>query len=153
MARGSKLELRKNLSKLNDIEINNTLSKLRPNKDIEQAKRLLSRVKVLIDYNCWVIRDDWSYYTVFEQIAAHRLSYELFIGNLIFDSLHKCDRKGCINPDHLFQGKDRTNRRDWVIKKRRTLNLHKLQATRWRSETGIATNPNKIIKPWHDFHS
>ena len=103
-----------NIRVLNDNEIKNTLNRLRPSKDIELARRLLLRVKVLIDKQCWIINDDWSYYSTFEKLQANRLSYELFIGKLIFDSLHKCDRRGCINPDHLYQGKDRQNKNDWV---------------------------------------
>ena len=90
------------------------LSKLRPGKSYNLAFELLSKVKLLDDKGCWIIRPDWSEYATFNEDRAHRVSYDLFVGNLIYGLYvcHKCDRKGCINPDHLFQDTCSENNRD-----------------------------------------
>jgi len=150
--RGSKIQ-EENLRSLYEVEINEALNKLRPNKDIEQAKRLLNKIRVLIDRQCWIIRDDWSEYTVFENTAAHRLSYELFVGITIKNICHKCDRKGCINYNHFFQGTNKDNIEDYKTKRDKFKMMRRYQAMRYHDESGglIATNPNKIIKPRFDF--
>jgi hypothetical protein len=97
----------------------NYLSHILKSTDVYQlARRLLSRIflvrefeKQPIDDRCWIIRGDWSKYTTFEGELAHRLSYRLFVGALIAGRCicHKCDRPGCINHRHLFQGTNKDN--------------------------------------------
>lgn len=53
---------------------------------------------------------------------AHRSSYRLHHGDLIGKDcvLHKCDVKGCVNPDHLRKGTQQENIQDSVDKGRFT---------------------------------
>ena len=49
-----------------------------------------------------------------KSISAHRLSYQLFKGNIPpgYEICHKCDNPCCINPDHLFAGTRQDNVND-----------------------------------------
>jgi len=65
-------------------------------------------------------------YGVFTQgrnnnVAAHRVMYELVHGPLLngsFHVLHHCDRPACCNPEHLFVGTQGDNRQDCIDKGR-----------------------------------
>ena len=71
----------------------------------------------------------WQNYTSIKinnkQYAGHRLSYEIFNGPLKFEQeiCHNCDRRGCINPFHLFQGSHSDNMQDAKNKYRWAINF------------------------------
>jgi len=104
---------------LNETQIEKALSKLRNKSNSDIAIKLLSRVNILEDTNCWIISRDWSEYSVFNGYIAHCLSYELFNSDIVNKNYicHSCDRKGCINPEHIFQGSASVNNRDSRRKK------------------------------------
>lgn len=76
--------------------------------------------------NCWnwTGGTDSSGYGSFgykgKTIASHRISYELFIGQIPdgLHILHKCDNRKCVNPEHLWVGTNNDNVQDRVKKGR-----------------------------------
>lgn len=103
------------ITKLNSNEIDNILKQLKSNENLEFVRSILTRIKILPDSGCWTIRDDWSEYATVNGIVMHRFMYAEFISDIIqgYYICHHCDKKGCINYNHLFQGTPSNNSRDW----------------------------------------
>jgi len=79
-------------------------------------------IKIILEpiKRCWFVREDWSHYTTINGKPAHRLVFELCVGPIVNDNFvcHRCDRPGCVNPNHLFQGSAGDNYRDALKKGR-----------------------------------
>jgi hypothetical protein len=108
--------------KLNKGHIGRILNSIRIDVEVDKdrIKRLLEKVIVLKDKGCWTINEDWSVYVSYHHEMIHRLSFRIFKGDFKFGYCicHTCDRPGCFNPGHLFQGTPSDNFRDSIKKGR-----------------------------------
>lgn len=78
---------------------------------------------------CWIYRGRPTHYGQImddngRKTTAHRFSYELRNGPVPVGLFvcHKCDVKGCVNPDHLYAGTHEDNTRDIVDRGRQAKN-------------------------------
>jgi len=82
------------------------------------AARFWGKVECRGDCWEWTGSRIWSGYGMFWKDGryqrAHRVAYELTNGEVPADLfvLHRCDNRGCVNPDHLDIGTHRDNMRD-----------------------------------------
>lgn len=94
--------------RLKDDFINRLVSDYPNELDLEY---ILKNVKV--DGNCWFVSENHSQYTL------HRYIFRIFNPTKPIEGLmvcHRCDRPGCINPNHLFVGTATDNNRDSRLK-------------------------------------
>lgn len=89
----------------------------------KQLKNFINKFRINDKTGCW----DWigsirgnNNYGQFNNKQAHRISFEIFMGNIPdgFEVCHKCDNTICVNPDHLFLGTHNDNMQDMIKKKR-----------------------------------
>lgn len=89
--------------------------------------RIKSKIK--IDGNgCWNWTEKLNHdgyakiYYIDRYLPAHRASYEIFVCKVPRDKIvcHKCDNRKCINPDHLYIGTHKENRKDALDRNRVT---------------------------------
>lgn len=75
-----------------------------------------------------------------KQYRAHRLFYELYIGEIPkgLYILHRCDNPFCVSPFHLFSGTQKENTQDCAAKGRSGRNRH---GTKFRYFKGCRCEP------------
>lgn len=79
---------------------------------------LLSKIEIVGDCWLWSGPFDKDGYGKAVSTRAHRLSYEIFKGQIPDDTFvcHSCDVPACCNPEHLWLGSNSSNQLDSVIK-------------------------------------
>jgi predicted DNA-binding protein YlxM (UPF0122 family) len=98
-------------------------------KAIDPIKRFWNKVDIKSETECWNwkdMKDDGVHYPNFwdgsVQLGAHRFSLQIKIGRKLRKgefALHRCDKKTCVNPNHLFVGTAKDNSADMVAKGRK----------------------------------
>lgn len=103
-----------------------------PRHSTPPSKRFAKYVDKTSDGSCW----EWkgyrkpngygSFYIPNFGRYAHRASYLLHVGPIPEGLwvLHRCDNRGCVNPDHLFLGTVQDNTDDMMKKGRNFLAVH-----------------------------
>jgi hypothetical protein len=94
--------------------------------DLTSIQRFLKKTKINQTTGCieWIgckIPKGYGQFTANAiSYRAHRFSYQYYIGPIPSEMfvLHKCDNRGCVNPDHLFLGTHDDNMKDMVNKNR-----------------------------------
>lgn len=108
----------KEFKRLNEYAVRNEIEI----KDDNLFERLYFGLDIMQDRGCWV-KNDWSVYRGINGKGAHRVSFSLFRLKGAPNPLlicHYCDRPGCVNFLHLFQGTTTDNRNDSVLKGRQS---------------------------------
>jgi hypothetical protein len=83
-----------------------------------------------------------------DKVFAHRMIYELEVAPIPKNDgewcvCHHCDNPGCINPAHLFLGRDADNQRDCMLKGRKSRGPRHAKATAagWEKRRSVSDHP------------
>jgi hypothetical protein len=89
------------------------------------------------------------------QFMAHRIALERKLGRPIkpgYQALHTCDRKSCVNPDHLYEGTPENNIHDLQQRNPKAFEWDKSQAaiTRWMDPKYRQKRKQAMKEKWKD---
>lgn len=82
--------------------------------------RFMRSYEICRDTGCWIwnsskYKNGYGWIKAFGKVvSAHRFAYELYNGKIKsgMQILHQCDRRDCVNPDHMRVGTHKENMRE-----------------------------------------
>jgi hypothetical protein len=107
-------------------------------KTTEELKKHLLSHRIVNENGCWIwtmTRNNCGYGKVQHNhkiVYVHILSFKLFSNNydVNLQVLHKCDTPPCFNPEHLYQGTQKENIQDAMVRGRHIKSKERIIASR-----------------------
>lgn len=126
-----------------------------PSRILSLEDRFFGYVALIPFHTCWewTGKRSWNGYGRTSinrrQTGAHQMSWEIHNGKIPDGMcvLHKCDNRGCVNPNHLFLGTKKDNTKDMMNKGRGMKGVFRVFNCKHCGKPKELRNGQKICRP------